>query len=148
MPSDIATQSRIRVGDIEPPAMPTLQRISQRQTDILGRPTVSQLNRSSSNYNWPSFLPSHHLKEMAEQCEMGLDSQICLTEVDEGGDVKDGVWIQVDKLNLVKMQKSMEESAGGDRKSAVKERLKNHNLTGIRGGESFSIGGTPPDDLP
>src|SRR5438105_271235 len=84
---------------------------------------------------------------MAEQCEMGLDSQIRLTEVVEGGDVKDGVWIQVDKLNLVKMQKTTEESVSGDRKSAVKERLKNHNLTGIRGGESFSIGGTPPDDL-
>src|SRR5438105_10742050 len=84
---------------------------------------------------------------MAKQCEMGLDSQIRLTEVDEGGDVKDGVWIQVDKLNLVKMQKITEESVGGDRKFAVKERLKNYNLTGIRGGESFSIGGTPPDDL-
>ena len=84
---------------------------------------------------------------MAKQCEMGLDSQIRLTKVDEGGDVKNGVWIQVDKLNLVKMQKTTEESVGGDRKSAVKEGPKNHNLTGIRGGESFSIGGTPPDDL-
>src|SRR5438128_6841940 len=41
----------------------------------------------------------------------------------------------------------MEESVGWDRKSTVKERFKNHNLTGIRGRESFSIGGTPPDDL-
>ena len=78
---------------------------------------------------------------------MGLDSQIRLTKVDEGGDVKNGVWIQVDKLNLVKMQKTTEESTGGDRKSAVKEGLKNHNLTGIRGGEGFSIGGAPSDDL-
>src|SRR6266508_2371613 len=108
---------------------------------------MSQLNRSSSNYNWPSFLPSRHLKKMAEQCKMGLDSQICLTEVDESGDVKDGVWIQMDKFNLVKIQKTTKESVGWDRKSAVKERLKSHNLTGIRSGESFSIGGTPIDDL-
>ena len=78
---------------------------------------------------------------------MGLDSQICFTEVDEGGDVKDGVWTQVDKLNFVKMQKTTEESVGEDGKSAVKEGLKDHNLTSIRGGERLSIGGTPPDDL-
>src|SRR5881394_3910475 len=84
---------------------------------------------------------------MAKQCEMGLDSQIRLTEVDEGGDVQDGVGIQVDKLNLVKMQKTTEESASGDRESAIEEGFKNHNLTGIRSGEGLSIGGAPPDDL-
>src|SRR6266540_1885252 len=145
--SDISRQSKIGVGNIEPPAMPTLQRISQGQTDILGRPTMSQLNQSSSNYNWPSFLPSRHLENMAEQCKMGLDSQVHLTEVDESVNVEDGVWIQMDKFNLVKIQKTPEESVGWDRKSAVKERLKNHNLTGIRGRESFSISGTPTDDL-
>src|SRR6266542_4372294 len=53
----------------------------------------------------------------------------------------------MDKFNLVKVQKTTKESVGWNRKSAAKERLKNHNLTGIRGGESFSIGGTPTDDL-
>src|SRR6266508_6649799 len=53
----------------------------------------------------------------------------------------------MDKFNLVKMQMTTEESVGWDKKSTVKERLKNHNLTGIRGGESFSISGTPTDDL-
>ncbi len=105
------------------------------------------LNRRTSNHDRPRFLPSRHLKKMTEQGEMGFDSQIRLAKVDEGGDVQDGVWIQVNKLNLVEMQKTTEESAGGDRKSAVEEELKNHNLTNIRGGEGFSIGGAPPDDL-
>ena len=86
---------------------------------------MPQLNRGTSNHDRPRFLPGRHLKKMTEKGEMGLDSQIHLTEVDEGGDVKDGVWIQVDKLNLVKMQKTTEESVGGDRKSAVKEGLCN-----------------------
>src|SRR5207244_10806169 len=71
---NIGQQSRIGVRNIEPPAMPTLQRVSQGQTNVLGRPTMSQLNRSSSNYNWPSFLPSHHLEEMAEQCKIDRKS--------------------------------------------------------------------------
>ena len=78
---------------------------------------------------------------------MGLNPQIHLAKMDEGGDMKNRVWIQMDKLNLVEMQKTTEKSASGDRKSTVEEGLKNHNLTGIRGGEGFSIGGAPPDDL-
>src|SRR5207237_6966379 len=84
---------------------------------------------------------------MTEKGEIGLDSQIRLTKMDEGGDVKNRVWIQMDKLNLVEMQKTTEESTGGDRKSTVEEGFKNHNLTGIRGGEGFSIGSALPDDL-
>src|SRR5438132_586288 len=53
----------------------------------------------------------------------------------------------MDKFNLVKMQMTTEESVGWDRKSAVKERLQNHNLTGIHDAESCSISGTPTDDL-
>src|SRR6266508_597059 len=44
---DIGRQSRIGVGNIEPPAMSALQRISQRQTDVLDCPIVSQLDRST-----------------------------------------------------------------------------------------------------
>src|SRR6266508_2348333 len=53
----------------------------------------------------------------------------------------------MDKFDLVKVQKTTEESVSLGRKSAVKERLKNHNLSYIRCGEIFSNGGTPPDDL-
>src|SRR5438105_7121501 len=67
--------------------------------------------------------------------------------MNEPGDMENRVLIQMDELNLVKMQKTPKKSAGGDRKPTIEEGLKNHDLTGIRGGEGFSIGGTPPDDL-
>ena len=78
---------------------------------------------------------------------MGHNPQIRLTKMDEGGDMKNRVRIQMNELNLVEMQKTTEESASGDRESAIEERFKNHDLTGIRGREGFSIGGAPPDDL-
>ena len=84
---------------------------------------------------------------MAKKGEMGLNPQIRLAKMDEGGDMKNGVWIQMNELYLVEMQKTPEESTGGNGKTTVEEGLKNHDFTGIRGGESFSIGGAPPDDL-
>src|SRR5205809_7063430 len=84
---------------------------------------------------------------MTEQSKMGLNSQVSLTKVDKSGNVKDGVWIQMNKFNLVKVQKATEESVGWDRKSVVKERFKYHNLTGVCGREGFPIGNAPPDDL-
>src|SRR6266498_579587 len=108
---------------------------------------MSQLNRTSSNNNWPCLLPSHDLKKMMEQSKMGLDSQVSLTKVDKSGNVKDGVWIQMNKFNLVKVQKATEESVGRDRKSTVKERFNYHNLTGVCGGEGLPIGSAPPDAL-
>src|SRR6266540_6723787 len=108
---------------------------------------MSQLNQSSSNNNWPCLLPSRDLEKMTEQSKMGLDSQVSLTKVDKSGNMKVGVWIQMNKFNLVKVQKATEESVGRDRKSAVKERFKYHNLTGVSGGEGFPIGSAPANDL-
>src|SRR5947207_9945839 len=101
--------------------MQDLQRIPHSQTDVLGHPTMSQLNRSSSNYNWPCLLPSRDLEKMTEQSEMGLDSQVSLTKVDKSGNVKDGVWVHMNKFNLIEVQKAAKESVGWDRKSAVKK---------------------------
>src|SRR6266542_1763480 len=61
--------------------------------------------------------------------------------------MKNGVWIQVNKLNLIIIQKTPEETAGWYRKSAVKEGFKYHDFAGVGGGESLPIGGAPPDDL-
>ena len=87
------------------------------------------------------------MKKMAKKGEIGLNPQIRLAKMDEGGDMKNRVWIQMDELYLVKVQKTTKESASGDRESAIEEGLKNHDLTGVSGGEGFSIGGAPPDDL-
>ena len=78
---------------------------------------------------------------------MGLNPQICLAEMDEGGDMKNGVRIQMNKLYFVEVQKTPKESIGGNRKTTIEEGFENHDLTGVSGGESFSIGGAPTDYL-
>src|SRR5438105_1223404 len=127
--------------------MPALQRVPQRKIDRLAGPQLPQLNRCTFNHDRPGFLPGRHLKKMAKKGEMGLNPQIHLAKMDEGGDMKNGVWIQMDELYSVEMQKTPEESTGGNGKTTVEEGFKNHDLIGICGGESFSIGGAPPDDF-
>jgi len=78
---------------------------------------------------------------------MGPNTQIRLAEMDEGGNVKNGVRIQMNKFYLIEMQKTPEESTGGDGKTTVEERFENNDLTGVSGGESFSVGSAPPNDL-
>ena len=78
---------------------------------------------------------------------MGPNPQIRLTKMDEGGYMKNGVRIQMNEFYLIEMQKTPEESTGGDGKTTVEERFENYDLIGVSGGESFSVGSTPPDDL-
>src|SRR5438128_8582964 len=78
---------------------------------------------------------------------MGPNTQIRLAEMHEGGNVKNGVRIQMNKFYLIEMQKTPKESTGGDGKTTVEERFENHNLTGVSGGESFSVDSAPPNDL-
>src|SRR5436189_543020 len=65
----------------------------------------------------------------------------------EGGNMKNGVRIQMNEFYLIEMQKTPEESTGGDEKTTIEERFENHDLTGVSGGESFSVGSAPPDDF-
>src|SRR5207237_8103812 len=99
------------------------------------------------NQDRPGLLPGRHLKKVAKKGKMGLNPQICLTKMDEGSDVKNRVRIQMNELYFVEVQKTPKESIGGNGKTTVEEGFEDHNLTSVSSGESFSIGGAPPDDL-
>ena len=79
---------------------------------------------------------------------MGPNPQIRLTEMDEGGNMKNGVRIQMNEFYLIEMQKTPKESTSGDGKTTIEERFENHDLTGVSGGESLSVGSAPPNNLP
>src|SRR5205814_1103717 len=121
--------------------------ISRRESDILVGPLFPHLNRRTSDHDRPGYLPGRYLKKIAKEGKMGPNPQICLTEMDEGGNVKNGVRIQMNEFYLIEMQKTPEESTGGDGKTTVEERFENYDLTGVSGRESFSVGSAPPDDL-
>src|SRR5947207_13499247 len=68
--------------------------------------------------------------------------------MDEGGNVKNGVRIQMNKFYLIEMQKTPKESTGGDGKTTVEQRFETNNLTGVNGRESLSVSSEPPNNLP
>src|SRR5438132_4205269 len=100
------------------------------------------------DHDQPGFLPGRYLKKVAKESKMGPNTQIRLAEMDEGGNVKDGVRIEMNKFYLIEMQKTPKESIGGDGKTTVEERFENNNLNGVSGGESLCVGSAPPNDLP
>jgi hypothetical protein len=57
--------------------------------------------------------------------------------------MKNGVWIEMDRFNLVVMEEDVEEIAGRESKSSLEKGGQHHNLFGMRG-EDFFILGRPP----
>ena len=51
-------------------------------------------------------------EEIAEQIEMGTDAEENFAKVDEGGDMEDGVGVQINELYPVPMKKTPEETIG------------------------------------
>src|SRR6266498_415377 len=90
---NIGWQRRARVGDVEPPVVPALQGVPRRESDILVEPLFPHLNRRTTDHDRPGFLPGRYLKKIAKEGKMGPNPQICLTEMDEGGNIKNGVRI-------------------------------------------------------
>ena len=41
---------------------------------------------------------------MMEEVEVGKNSKICLTKVDEDGDVQDGVWVEIAQTDSLELQ--------------------------------------------
>ena len=94
--------------------MPTLQRTFQGKTHILVSPSISKLERSSSNNaSLASFLKRSEGEQVAKQSKVGLNTQEGFTVMDEIGDLKDQVGVQMHQFDSIKMKKAPEELVGG-----------------------------------
>jgi hypothetical protein len=80
---------------------------------------------------------------MFEKRKNQNDDEISLTQMDEDGDLKDEVWIQMNQLNLVVAKKATKEFVGGETKSALEERSQHHNFIGVRSGDIIIFGWPP-----
>ena len=86
-------------------------------------------------------------KEITEEIELGADAKKDFTEVDEGGDVKNGVRVQVDQFDPVPVKKATEEIIGWQSKPPIKEMFKDHNFTSVGSGERLTKCSAPPDEI-
>ena len=74
---------------------------------------------------------------------MGLEATISLVEMDEGGDKKNRVGMQIANPNLLIQAETLKERVHWNPKTPLEEILENHNLTWLWIGEAFSFRRTP-----
>ena len=110
---------------------------------VLGLHPVAKIEIYASGYLRVAapFLPQ--TEQMAKEVEMGLEATIGFTKMDEGGDKKNRVGMQIANPNLIVQTESLEERVHWNPKTPLEEILKNHNLTWLWIGAAFSFRRTP-----
>jgi hypothetical protein len=104
------------ITDIEPFGLLVLVRINKLVRQILVGRVFSHLNASSSDYSrvvgtWLRL----QTEELPEQDPVGLDSHECFAEVHEHRDMENTIGVQVQVLDTVVLEKTLEEIIGRER---------------------------------
>jgi hypothetical protein len=82
-------------------------------------------------------------KVILEQWKIRWNAKKCFTEMDEFGDLKNGVGVKMDQFNLVVIKEYAEEIAGWEAESALKGGGKHHNFIRIGCRKVFTSGRAP-----
>ena len=72
---------------VEPPGVPPLQRRVPRHSKVLARHSITQLKVHSADHLGTTTTSLLQPEQVMEEVEVGKDSEICLTEMDEDRDV-------------------------------------------------------------
>jgi hypothetical protein len=117
------------VCDVEPSCLPVSVGINELVRQVLLRGVFSQLDVGSSDYPWVGGTWLRlDLEELSEKDPVRLDPKEGLTEVHEGCGMEDAVGVQVQVLDSVVPEETLEEIAGRERKSALHEPREHWNL--------------------
>jgi len=134
--ADIRRQRRTRIGNVKPPLVLALQRSFEWKTKIFFASPLAELETGASDHiDLTALLSRFEIEEVAEQIEMGADTKKDFAKMDEGGDMEDGVGIQINQLYPVPMEKTPEETVGRQRKSTIEEVLEDNDLISVGGRE-------------
>ena len=95
----------------------------------MGFHTVAQIEVDASSYLRASapFLPQ--TEQMAKEVEIGLEATISFAKMDEGGDKKNRVGMQIANPNLIIQAETLKERVHWNPKTLFEEVFENHNLT-------------------
>ena len=88
-------------ADVEPLLVPVIKRCVPRAVQVLGLYPITKIEVHTSGYlrSTASFLSQS--EKMAKAVEMGLEATICFAKMNEGGDKKNRVGMQVVNPNIV-----------------------------------------------
>jgi hypothetical protein len=109
---------------------------------------LSQLDAGAPHYSkffrgWLGF----DAEEEAEQIPVGFDSEKCFTEVDENGNVANGIRVEVMELNPVIVKKAPKEGTSGEGQSPFDKMVECDDFVDILHGERFTERGAPVDKV-
>jgi hypothetical protein len=102
-------QFEVVVRDIKPLRLPVLVSVDEFVRQVLFGSVFTHLNVGSSDYSWVVGTRLRlQLEELPEQNPMGFDPHEGFAEVDEDGDVKNAIRVQVQVLNTVVLEETLE----------------------------------------
>jgi hypothetical protein len=105
-------QLRVVVGDVKPLRLPILVRFDELVHQVLVGCVFSHLDACSTDYSWVVGARLRlQAEEFPEQDPAGLDPQEGFAEMDEDGDVKNSIRVQVQVLDTLVLEKTLEEVA-------------------------------------
>jgi hypothetical protein len=84
-------------------------------------------------------------KKEAEKIPMGFDSEESFAEMDEDGNMANGIWVEVMELKPVEIKKATEKRAGGEGQTPLGKMVKCDNFVYIFHGKRFAKRGAPVD---
>jgi hypothetical protein len=120
------------VRDVEPVGLLVLIGIYQLVGEVLFYRVLPHLDPRSSDYSGIAGAGLRlHPEELPEQDPMGLDPQEGFAKMYKDGGVKDTVGVEVEVLDAVVPQQPLEEVAGWERQSALREPGEHRDLVRV-----------------
>jgi hypothetical protein len=122
-------QLRVMVADVEPLRFSVLIGVDELVRQVLADGVFTLLNPDASDYSriicaWLRL----HPEELPEQNPVGLDPHKGLAEVREDGDVEDPIGVEVEVLDVVVPEHSLEEVACRQCESTLHEPREHQDL--------------------
>jgi len=134
--------------DVEPLLVPFGQRSVLWAAEIPVLHPITQIEVYST-YNLRasscSLLPQ--TKKITKKVDVQLYPNIGLAQMNEGGDEKNRVWVQVADPDLIVKKKALEERVDRNPKSPLEKIFKNYDLTGTGVGVAFPFRRPPAAEL-
>jgi hypothetical protein len=132
------------VLDVEPLALPPGEIGREFIRKILGAGVLLQLDADTPNHE---RLERSRLwfqtEEIPEKSPVRLDSEESFAEVDEDGNMANGIGIQLMELDSIEIEKALEERARGEGQSPFGKMVKCDDFVNIFHGKRFTKRRTP-----
>ena len=105
----IAADDRVALLHIEPAGIPPLQQRVQWHSKVLAHHSIAQLKIHATDHLGTTAALLLQSEQVTEKVEVGKDSEIRLTKMDEDRYVQYGVWVEVAQTDSLELQQIPQE---------------------------------------